>query len=168
MILGVNGNETVNQITTGKLNVPGGEGIKDLKQTTGWRSAQFEFLLEQADQEKPNRANSPFLKRRQEQEGAFGRQDTYNRYIGELSGGDKAAGREMEQRLAEVKKQLNDDGQVPFTNKLRENPEAGVPEVSIKQPKSAKKDRSPRKNRKAKKAAKALTEEEKEQVKTQL
>lgn len=43
-----------------------------------------------------------------------------------------------------------------------------MPEVSIKKQPSEKKERSPRKSRKAKKAAKKLTEEEKEQIKTQL
>jgi hypothetical protein len=62
LILGNTGNDTVDQITTGKLNVPGGDGVTDLKQATGWRSAQFDFLLEH-DLEKPNRQNSPYLKR---------------------------------------------------------------------------------------------------------
>jgi hypothetical protein len=43
-----------------------------------------------------------------------------------------------------------------------------MPEVSVKAPASAKKERSPRKSRKSKKAKKTLTEEEKEQMKTQL
>lgn len=86
MILGVNGNETVNQINTGKLALPGGDGIQDLKQATGWRSAQFDFLLEEAAQQKPNPESSPFLQRqRQRKEEAQG---TANSFINDLSGGD--------------------------------------------------------------------------------
>jgi hypothetical protein len=80
LILGLNGNETVNQINTGNLAMPGGQGVSDLKQSTGWRSAQFDFLLQQPMDEKPNRQNSPYLNRVR-QGAPVGGQDTYNQYI---------------------------------------------------------------------------------------
>ena len=43
----------------------------------------------------------------------------YNRYIAELSGGEKAADQEIERRIAEVSRQLAGEDQVPSTNKLR-------------------------------------------------
>lgn len=48
LILGGTGNDAVDQINTGKLNVPERGSVKDMKQHTGWRSSQFDFLLEQS------------------------------------------------------------------------------------------------------------------------
>ena len=47
MILGVDGVETVDQINTGKLSPPRGQNAESLAKPTGWRSAQFDFLLEE-------------------------------------------------------------------------------------------------------------------------
>ena len=50
VILGINQNEAVNQINTGKNAFPEGQKLQDLKQQTGWRSAQFDFLLKDLGQ----------------------------------------------------------------------------------------------------------------------
>lgn len=63
VILGVNMNETVNQINTGK-GLPESNKLQDMKQQTGWRSAQFDFLLDEvSNQPKPTRDNSPYLRK---------------------------------------------------------------------------------------------------------
>ena len=68
-------NDTVNQINKGKpsQNPSGARGsspskVQDLRQPTGWRSAQFDFLLEEAaqNQVKPTRENSPYLRKQRE------------------------------------------------------------------------------------------------------
>lgn len=45
MILGVDGVETVDQINTGKLSPPRSQNVESMGKATGWRSAQFDFLL---------------------------------------------------------------------------------------------------------------------------
>lgn len=47
MILAGSGNDMVNQINTGKIQFPESATLKDLNQVTGWRSSQFDFLLEE-------------------------------------------------------------------------------------------------------------------------
>lgn len=63
LILGVNGNETVNQINNGTLTGPDVNSVRDLKQHTGWRSTQFNFLLDEAPVEKPTASKSQFLEK---------------------------------------------------------------------------------------------------------
>ena len=47
LILGVQGNDVINKINAGKLEFPESQKLESLKQPTGWRSAQFDFLLEE-------------------------------------------------------------------------------------------------------------------------
>ena len=86
MILGVNGNETVNQINAGKLSVPGAASIQDLSQHTGWRSAAYASLLEEASLPKPDLQNSPFLQRQKQRREE--RKGTVEEYVNDISGGD--------------------------------------------------------------------------------
>ena len=85
LILGVNGHEYVNQINTGNLNLPEGDGVQDLRQNTGWRSTQFNFLLDEDPVQKPDQninALKERLKQRKEELG------TANSFINDLSAGD--------------------------------------------------------------------------------
>ena len=66
LILGINGDSIINKINSGKLEFPEAQKLESLKQQTGWRSAMFDFLLEEDGQEEPNRGNSPYLKKQQE------------------------------------------------------------------------------------------------------